>query len=606
MNATVKKTRPDLVRRLLLARGADPEDTLRLDTLFSPLGKQQMLGMREAIQWIAYAAQARWPVLIVGDYDVDGAAATAILRKGLGPLFPLRSLVPNRLTEGYGLSESVADRIGSDIRMVITVDNGIAAHAGIARLKARGITVIVTDHHLPGATRPPADVIVDPNQPGCPFPFKSTCGAGVAWYLLWGLHQTYGEQWVSKEKVLYDTLDLVALATVADLVPLERNNRILVANGLKKIRAGQVNPGLSGLMMHAGVDLEHITEQDFGFRLGPRLNAAGRLADIQTGINLLLSQDAENIAHWSSMLEGINAQRKEIQSQMERQAQEIVDQTGDQGDPVICVGSDAWHSGVVGIVASKLKELYQRPAFVLTATGDVGQTAQGSGRSMPNWHLRDALARVESQHPDLMHKYGGHAMAAGLSFPKNRYEEFRRAINQVAMEQVKGQFAVNLWDDGALSGDELTVEMAKAIEEAGPWGQGFPAPVFVNDFVVESSKTLRGGHWKLVVNLVEPEAVGLAVRVQACRLQACRLQAIHFLDGKEVASSPPPPGFRIRTRYHLQVNRWRGEENLQLHMEQIWPAPQPVAMPSAESVSRSDEQSGLDQQGSFPPAFSPG
>jgi len=178
VSTTVKKTRPELVRRLLLARGADPEDTLRLDTLFSPLGKQQMLGMREAIQWIAYAAQARWPVLIVGDYDVDGACSTAILRKGLEHLFPLRSLVPNRLTEGYGLSESVADRIGSDIRMVITVDNGIAAHAGIARLKARGVTVIVTDHHLPGATRPPADVIVDPNQPGCPFPFKSTCGAG--------------------------------------------------------------------------------------------------------------------------------------------------------------------------------------------------------------------------------------------------------------------------------------------------------------------------------------------------------------------------------------------------------------------------------------------
>jgi Single-stranded DNA-specific exonuclease len=274
---------------------------------------------------------------------------------------------------------------------------------------------------------------------------------------------------------------------------------------------------------------------------------------------------------------------------------------------VICVGSDAWHSGVVGIVASKLKELYQRPAFVLTSTGDMGQTAQGSGRSMSNWHLRDALARVESQHPDLMHKYGGHAMAAGLSFPKNRYEEFRRAINQVAMEQVKGQFAVNLWEDGALSGEELTLEMAKAIEEAGPWGQGFPSPVFVNDFVVESSKTLRGGHWKLVVNLVEPEAVDLASRVQAsCRPQDCRLQAIHFLDGKEVASSPPPPRFRIRTRYHLQVNRWRGEENLQLHMEQIWPAPQPVAMPSVGSVSRSDEQSSLDQQGSFSTTFSPG
>ncbi|MBN6742637.1 DHH family phosphoesterase [Acidithiobacillus sp. MC6.1] len=292
----------DLIRRLLLARGADPDDTLDLNTLYPPLGPLGMLGMREAVDGILYAIREQWPTIIVGDYDVDGACASAIFLHGLDPLLPVRSIVPDRLKEGYGLSEAVADRIQADTKLVITVDNGISAHAGIAMLRERGCRVIVTDHHLAGPTRPLADVIVNPNQPGCPFPAKSTCGAGVAWYLLWALHEVGGQGVVPAAK-LESLLDLVAMATVADMVTLDRNNRVLVANGLRRIRQGLVNPGLSGLMVHAGVDYQQITEQDFGFKLGPRLNAAGRLAHIQTGIWLLLSRDAQNIDQWSQFLD---------------------------------------------------------------------------------------------------------------------------------------------------------------------------------------------------------------------------------------------------------------------------------------------------------------
>lgn len=587
-------TYPALVRRLLLARGADPEDALELSTISHPLGKQGMLGMKEAVDWIAYASSQRWPVTIVGDYDVDGACATAILRKGLEGLLPVTSIVPNRRTEGYGLSESVAARISPETRLVITVDNGISAHDGIAAVKAMGMAVIVTDHHLPGPRRPPADVIVNPNQPGCPFPWKSTCGAGVAWYLLLALHLTHPE-WVGRE-MLEETLDLVALATVADLVPLERNNRVLVANGLRRIRSGQINPGLSGLVAFAGLELEQMREQDFAFKLGPRLNAAGRLADMQTGILLLLSRDAENIESWSRFLETINAQRKEIQAHIEREAIQITESLQDTGDPVICVGDDGWHNGVVGIVASKLKERYQRPAFVFTSTGDMGQTAQGSGRSMDGWHLRDALALVDSRTPGLLNRFGGHAMAAGLSLPKVRFEEFRRNINAVSLEQVPGgRFQKNVWCDGPLQAAEMTLDMAKAIEQAGPWGQGFPEPLFENDFVVVTSKAIKNGHWKLQLRLDEvmgggaahgscgrhSPADGKTAHGKSASSPLSPVDAVHFLNGREVAQEPPPVGFRVRAQYRLQVNRWQGREGLQLMLEQVLPAPAPVVMPAA-------------------------
>jgi len=567
---------PALVRRLLLARGADPEDTLELSTISPPLGKQGMKGMKAAVDWIACAIAQQWPTMIVGDYDVDGACATAILRKGLDGLLPVSSIVPNRMTEGYGLTESVAARIAPDTRLVITVDNGISAHAGIAAVNARGMRVIVTDHHLAGPVRPPAEVIVNPNQPHCPFPWKSTCGAGVAWYLVLALHLTHPE-WVSRE-TLEDTLDLVALATVADLVPLERNNRVLVANGLRRIRSGKINLGMSGIAAFAGLDLEHIREQDFAFRIGPRLNAAGRLADMQTGIRLLLSRDAQDIEHWSRFLETVNAQRKDIQSHIEQEAIQIADSLNDTGDSVICVGNDDWHAGVIGIVASKLKERYQRPAFVFTSTGDVGQTAQGSGRSMDGWHLRDALALVESRTPGLMNRFGGHAMAAGLSFPKQRFDEFRGKINAISLEQVPGgKFLKAVWCDGPLQPGELTLDMARALEQAGPWGQGFPEPLFENDFVVVSSKTIKNGHWKLQLQL--DDLMG-----KPTGKNGVSVEAVHFLNGREVAQEPPPVGVRVRAQYRLQVNRWQGRDSLQLMLEQVLPSPAPVVMPQAASA----------------------
>ncbi len=566
-----KNTTSELTRRLLVKRGVNPDQILSMKDLCLPLGPQGMAGMIEAIRLIEEAKKAQWPVMIVGDYDVDGACATVILRKGLSSLFPLRSMVPNRLTEGYGLSEALVDRIDDSVKLVITVDNGISAHAGIAKLKKRGVKVIVTDHHLPGDTLPEADVIIDPSRSECPFPFKSTCGAGVAWYLLWGIHHALGEQWVSKENVLKETLDLVALATVADLVPLESNNRILVAQGLKRIRAGKVNAGLSALMALSGVSEKNITEQDFGFRLGPRINAAGRLADIQTGIRLLLSQDPDVIQTHAKMLDEINSERKKIQATMDSEAQDIVQKCFSdvkEMDSVLCVSSDDWHSGVVGIVASKLKERYQRPAFVFT-TGDDPEWLHGSGRSMPNWHLRDALALVEARHAGLIQKYGGHAMAAGLTISKNKLDDFKKAINQVAQEQVHGVFDIDEQNDGPLRPEEITLDSAKAIEQAGPWGQAFPSPVFSNTFIVEESKTMRGGHWKIKVKPLDFEKDGVDGSARFWHV-------VHFLNGKEKSNDPlvedgqpPREGTRIQVRYQLQVNRWNGSEYLQLQADQI-------------------------------------
>ncbi|MDA8115570.1 MAG: DHHA1 domain-containing protein, partial [Acidithiobacillus sp.] len=363
--------------------------------------------------------------------------------------------------------------------------------------------------------------------------------------------------------------------------------RVLVANGLRRIRSGRINPGLSGLVAFAGLELEQMREQDFAFKLGPRLNAAGRLADMQTGIRLLLSRDAENIESWSRFLETINAQRKEIQAHIEREAIQITESLQDTGDPVICVGDDGWHNGVVGIVASKLKERYQRPAFVFTSTGDMGQTAQGSGRSMDGWHLRDALALVDSRTPGLLNRFGGHAMAAGLSLPKARFEEFRRNINAVSLEQVPGgRFQKNVWCDGPLQAAEMTLDMAKAIEQAGPWGQGFPEPLFENDFVVVTSKTIKNGHWKLQLQMED------VVSGKSASPKSPPVDAVHFLNGREVAQEPPPVGFRVRAQYRLQVNRWQGREGLQLMLEQVLPAPAPVVMPVQKSRSTDQRVTG--------------
>jgi single-stranded-DNA-specific exonuclease len=552
---------PPLIRRLLQSRGADPDDALELSSISPPLGPQGFLGMKEAVAWIVYAVQHQWPTVIVGDYDVDGACSSAILRSALSGLLPVTGIVPNRFTEGYGLTEALSQRIQPDTKLVITVDNGISAHAGIAACKQRGMVVIVTDHHLPGPLRPPADVIVNPSQPGCPFPWKSTCGTGVAWYLMLALHQTRPD-WITREQVEAQ-LDLVALATVADVVPLQRNNRVLIANGLQRIREGKINPGLSGIAAMAQIDLAQIREQDFAFKIGPRLNAAGRLADMQTGIHLLLSRDADAIENWSRFLETVNAQRKEVQAHIEQEAIQIVDSLSDSGDPVLCVGSDHWHSGVVGVVAGKLKERFERPAFVLTTTGE-GDMAQGSGRSMAGWHLRDALARLDAQQPGILQRYGGHAMAAGLSLPKSAFTEFRQGINGVMLEEVpSGKLHAQVHCDGPLQPQECTLEMAQAIEDAGPWGQGFPEPLFENTFVVVSSKTLRGGHWKLQLQMEGPGE------------SSPKIDAVHFLDGKEVAPEPPPVGYRVRAQYRLQINRWQGRESLQIQLQRVTPAPAP-------------------------------
>jgi single-stranded-DNA-specific exonuclease len=546
---------PAVLQRVYAARGVlTPEQgELKLARLLPP----EALGRIDAaVRLLADAIAADRHIVVVGDFDCDGATGTAVAVRGLRLLGARRVgyQVPHRHRHGYGLSPAlVDDLVALEPDLLLTVDSGIACHAGIAAARAKGWQVLVTDHHLPGERLPDADAIVNPNLVGDPFPSKALAGVGVMFYLLLALRRHLREAggFPGGEPDLATLLDLVAVGTVADLVPLDFNNRLLVSAGLRRLRSGQGQPGLVALAQLAGRELATLHAGDIGFAIGPRLNAAGRLEDMALGIECLLCDDPARAHELATVLDRINAERRDLQQQMVAEAEALADALSAPagGLPsVLCLYDPGWHAGVVGLVASKMKERMFRPA-VAFAPAEAGSTLlKGSARSIPGVHLRDALAAVDARHPGLIERFGGHAMAAGLTLPEAHLSRFHAAIEaQVATMLAPELLAGVLASDGALAPSELDRALVDALRLAGPWGQGFPEPLFDGEFRVQQWRSVGGRHLKM----------------QLLADGGTPLPAIQF-----GAWTGAPSPARVRIAYQLDADDWNGRRGVQLLVRQ--------------------------------------
>jgi single-stranded-DNA-specific exonuclease len=496
-----------LLARLYAARGVTGKDELD-DALGKLLPPSGMLGVDRAATLLADAFANNLKLCVVADYDCDGATACAVAVRGLRLLGGrhVEYLVPDRVVDGYGLTAPISERVkqsGADV--LITVDNGIASVDGVARAKALGLQVLVTDHHLPGSQLPDADVIVNPNQPGCTFESKSMAGVGVMFYTLLALRSELRKRGVfdaATQPKLDTLLPLVALGTVADVVKLDANNRRLVAQGLKRVRAHTMPAGLASLFIAAGRKAEVATTFDFGFALGPRINAAGRLSDMTLGIECLLTDDPARGDELAKMLDGINRERREIEGDMREQAFAIAESLFDEGDeppPAICVFDPDFHEGVVGIVASRIKDKLHRPTFVFAASAAEGKEHElkGSGRSIPGFHLRDALDLVAKRYPGVILKFGGHAMAAGCTVAEEFFDDFENGMNEVAQEWLDAATLTRRMEtDGPLAAEYRRVDLVDALHKE-VWGQGFAAPTFSEEVEVVSQRLVGEKHLSL-------------------------------------------------------------------------------------------------------------
>jgi single-stranded-DNA-specific exonuclease len=549
-----------VLARVYAARGIDAPEQLgrRLQEL---LPDERMKGMAAAVARLVAAIERRQSILIVGDFDCDGATSTAVALLGLRMLgaAAVDYLVPNRFEYGYGLSPEIVDVAAvHKPDLLITVDNGISSIEGVARANALGIDVIVTDHHLAAAQLPAACAIVNPNQPGCEFVAKSTCGVGVVFYVLIALRRALQQRGrlTGAPPNLAALLDLVALGTVADVVPLERNNRALVWQGIARIRAGQARPGLLALIEVAGRNRARLVASDLGFAIAPRLNAAGRLDDMSIGIECLLEDDYERALEMARSLDDLNRERRGIEQEMQQQALELLGRLSlnDRALPFgLCLYDPSWHQGVIGILASRIKERVHRPVIAF-APGDAGEV-KGSGRSIAGFHLRDGLDAVAARHPGLLKKFGGHAMAAGLSLAEDRLDEFYRAFDAEVQRQLDGDdLTQRILTDGELPHSAFSMELAELLRNAGPWGHHFPEPRFEGRFHLLQQRIVGQRHLKLVVT---PEAGSLA------------LDAIAF--NVDPLVWPDPSVEKVRLVYRLDVNEFRGQCSLQLMVDHLLP-----------------------------------
>ncbi len=559
-----------LLARVYATRGVAPEQVAqsRLADLHAP---DTLSGLEAACAVLADAIARDRRICVVGDFDADGATGTAVAVRGLR-LLGARQVsyrVPHRAHEGYGLTRALVESLQASHRpdVIVTVDNGIASIEGVAAANAHGMAVVVTDHHLPGAQLPAAAAIVDPNLPGDAFPSKALAGVGVIFYLLLALRarQFDGHREEAgpacggqvRRPDLSSLLDLVALGTVADLVPLDANNRILVAAGLRRIRAGRCCAGITALFRAARRDPARAVAADLGYALGPRINAAGRLEDMRVGIECLLTEDVARAEHLASLLSQINAQRQELQSTMVEQGEAMVARflarhAADALPYGVVLHEPDWHPGVVGLVASKLKERLHRPVVACAPAEPGADLLRGSARSIAGFHLRDALADIDARCPGLITRFGGHAMAAGMTLPADHLLRFSAEFDAIARQRLDAQALEQFaWSDGELAVAEFTHEAAHALRYAGPWGQGFPEPVFDGEFSVESWRVVGEKHLKLVMR---PDG-------------ADPVDAILF----DALETTPPPA-RVRALYQLDLNEWNGRERLQLLLRQIEPA----------------------------------
>ncbi|MCB1875580.1 MAG: single-stranded-DNA-specific exonuclease RecJ [Chromatiales bacterium] len=545
-----------VLARVYQARGLQLEDELdySLNRLHSP---ESLVGLNVAVGLLAQALRENWRILVVGDFDADGATSTALALRCLRAMGARRVdyLVPDRLTEGYGLSPRLVNRAAErSPELLVTVDNGIASIAGVEAAKARGWRVIVTDHHLPGEVLPAADAIVNPNLPHCGFPSKHMAGVGVIFYVLVRLRATLKEQgWFDAGRSipnLADFLDLVALGTVADVVRLDANNRVLVEQGLRRIRAGRACPGIQALLRVASRDPGRAVATDLSFAVGPRLNAAGRLTDMALGIECLLSDHADQALVLAARLDALNRERRDIEMRMKDEASIMLESLAladGEGLPWgLCLFDESWHPGVIGILASRVKESHHRPTIAF-APADDGQL-RGSARSIPGFHIRDALAAVDSRHPGLLNAFGGHAMAAGLSLAADRLDDFSVAFDgQVRTLLNADDLEAVILSDGELAGSEFCLEVAELLQNGGPWGQGFAEPVFDGEFDLLDRRVLKDLHLKLRLR-----GSGGAV-----------LEAIWFFAKAEFLQSIP---VRLHVVYRLNVNEYRGIRSPQLQI----------------------------------------
>jgi single-stranded-DNA-specific exonuclease len=540
-----------ILRRLYASRGAGP-DQIACD-LKSLLPPSALRGLPTACALLADALRAGSKIVIAGDYDADGATGTAVGILGLRALgaTAVGYVVPDRFRMGYGLSPALAEMAAAaGAQLLVTVDNGISSVAGVARAKALGMRVIVTDHHLAGAELPAADAIVNPNQLACEFASKHLAGVGVMFYLLVALRAHLRESgWFANrtEPNLSELLDLVALGTVADVVRLDYNNRVLVAQGLARIRAGRARPGIYALLEVAGRSPARLSASDMGFVLGPRINAAGRLEDIRTGIECLLAPTPEAALPLARQLDQFNRDRRELEAQMRDEALTIVAGSGALG---VCIFQPHWHEGVVGLIASRVKDHLHRPAFAFARAQELG-LLKGSGRSIAGFHLRDALAAIDARRPGLIHRFGGHAMAAGLTIAETNLPAFAETFEAICGDLLDDSLLERVVEtDGELEPAQFAIDTALALESGGPWGQGFPEPLFEGAFQVQDVRVVGESHAKY--RLAVPSGP--------------MLEAIHFGGAATMHASGQP----LRATFQLTVNRYRDLQSAELRIQALF------------------------------------
>ncbi len=547
-----------VLRRVYAARGV--RSARELDTGLEHLTPVGTLESVEAAAELLLAQRAGGRILVIGDFDADGATSTALMLRALRAWgFTADFLVPNRFAFGYGLTPQIV-RVAAERKptLIVTVDNGIASLAGVEEARAHGIEVLITDHHLPGETLPAARVIVNPNLPGSRFESGSLAGVGVAFYVLAALHRRLGAAGLlgAGAPGVAEWLDLVALGTVADLVPLDHNNRVLVAQGLRRIRAGRCVAGISALLALASRQRERLVSADLGFTVGPRLNAAGRLEDMSIGIQCLLEDDPAAAAALAARLDALNRERRDIEARMQAEALAAVRGLAER-DPhaeqrsAVCLFDAQWHQGVVGLVASRVKDRLRRPVIAFAAAGE--QELRGSARSVPGIHIRDVLAQLDARHPGLIGRFGGHAMAAGLTLARAELDRFAACFDAaVAAWPERSALRDAIETDGALTVEEIALPTAEALRAGGPWGQAFPEPSFDGVFTVRTARVVGERHLKMWVHGERNRA----------------FDAIAFNSLDPNSDAPLPQGER-RLVYRLDVNEYQGERRLQLLVDHI-------------------------------------
>ena len=543
-----------VLARIYAARGVQHPDELEL-SLKKLLPAQDLLGLPAALDRLEFALDQQQQILIVGDFDADGATSTALMMLALRDMgAQVDFLVPDRFKYGYGLTPEIVELAIANGQpdLIVTVDNGISSHAGVDRAHLAGIEVIITDHHLTSKQPPNACAVVNPNQPNCPFVSKALAGVGVAFYLLAAL-ATRRKQAGKPSSRLTDYLDLVALGTVADVAPLDRNNRILVAQGLQRINRRQCRVGILALLAVARREPEQLTAQDLGFVLGPRINAAGRMDNMRIGILCLIAEHLADAELLAQQLEQLNQQRRQVESEMKQSALDLLAQrslfesaTAGELPDAIVLYEPTWHQGVIGIVAGRLKEQFHRPSIVFAPSDATCQVLKGSARSIAGVHIRDAIEQVAEQHQGMITHFGGHAMAAGLTLPAQHLAQFQQAFTQIVAAHAPELFQPILAVDGELAADQFSLLFAHQLAEAGPWGQAFPAPVFTGEFQVLEHRWLQDKHLKLMLR--HPKG--------GQWLEAMLFNADQQAWPQEIR--------QVQLAYQLDINQFRGESRVQL------------------------------------------